>query len=138
MSAEIGRTKDAGWQIGVSRTVDHPIEQVWDFLTSAAGTAVWLGHGVRVLPENGGRLKTADGTAGEVRSFHPQDRIRLTWQPEGWDHESTVQVAVRPNGPDRTMVRFHQDRLADSQERAQQREHWRAVMQSVVEALNDS
>jgi uncharacterized protein YndB with AHSA1/START domain len=90
MSAEIGRTKDAGWQIGVSRTVDHPIEQVWDFLTSAAGTAVWLGHG------------------------------------------------VRPNGPDRTMVRFHQDRLADSQERAQQREHWRAVMQSVVEALNDS
>lgn len=135
MSGEVGRTKDAGWQIGVSRTIDHPIEQVWEFLTSAAGTALWLGHGVDVVPEKGSRYKTTDGTAGEFRSFHPHDRIRLTWQPAGWDHPTTVQVAVRPNGPDRTMLRFHQERLADAEERAQQREHWREVMQSVVEAL---
>ncbi len=32
---EVGRTKDAGWQIGVSRTVEHTVERVWEFLDLA-------------------------------------------------------------------------------------------------------
>lgn len=133
--SQTGRTKDAGWQIGVSKTVDHPIEQVWDFLTSAAGTELWLGHGVTALDEKGREYETADGTTGETRSFRREDRIRLTWQPSDWDHDSTVQVAVTPNGYDKTVIRFHQERLVDAREREQQRTHWRAVMASVVLAL---
>lgn len=132
---ETGHTKDAGWQIGVSKTVDQPIEQVWDFLTSAEGTALWLGHGVATLDEKGRPYETADGTTGETRSFRREDRIRLTWQPADWDHDSTVQVAVTPSGFDKTVIRFHQERLVDAREREQQRTHWRAVMTSVVSAL---
>ena len=29
----VGLTRDAGWEIGVSRTVPFPIDDVWDFLT---------------------------------------------------------------------------------------------------------
>lgn len=136
MVSEVGLTKDAGWEIGVSKTLDHPIEQVWEFLTSAEGRALWLGHGVEVLDEKGRRYETADGTTGEARSFRPHDRIRLTWQPKDWTHDSTVQVAVARSGADRTMLRFHQDRLIDAKEREQQREHWRAVLNSVVAALD--
>lgn len=132
---ETGRTKDAGWQIGVSKTVDNPIEQVWNFLTSTAGTAVWLGNGVTALDETGSAYETADGTTGQTRSFRREDRIRLTWQPPDWDHDSIVQVTVTPSGYDRTVIRFHQDRLVDAREREQQRTHWRAVMASVVAAL---
>ncbi|WP_459644223.1 SRPBCC family protein [Kineococcus sp. NUM-3379] len=135
-AAPVGLTQDAGWQIGVSRTVDHPVEEVWGFLTSPAGRAVWLGHGVDVLDGRGRAYRTADGTAGEVRSLHDHDRIRLTWRPEGWDHDSTVQVTVRAAGAGRTVLRFHQDRLADAAERARQRAHWRAVLGSVVAALD--
>ncbi len=97
-----GRTKDAGWEIGVSRTVDRPVEEVWDFLTSDAGTAVWLGAGVQRLDEPGAAYETEAGTAGEIRSFRPHDRVRLTWQPEDWDHDSTVQftVTLGARGPD--------------------------------------
>jgi uncharacterized protein YndB with AHSA1/START domain len=136
VDGQVGRTKDVGWEIGVSRTVDHPVEQVWAFLTSPAGTAVWLGQGVEVLPDPGQPYETADGTTGQTRSFHHEDRIRLTWRPEDWDHESTVQIVVRPSGPGRTMLRFHQERLANAREREQQRAHWRAVMAAVVEALD--
>ncbi len=132
---EVGRTQDAGWQIGVSRTLDHPVERVWAFLTSDAGREVWLGAGVEVLQERGQRYETADGTAGEVRSVRPGDRLRLTWRPPGWDHDTTVQVAVVAQGPARTVLRFHQERLADAAERARQRAHWRAVMDAVVAAL---
>lgn len=130
-----GKTKDAGWQIGVSKTVDHPVERVWEFLTSDEGRAVWLGHGVEALDEPGLPYETAEGAVGEARSYRPLDRIRLTWRPPDADHESTVQVAVRSAGPDRTMLRFHQERMANAEERERQRGHWRAVLASVIEAL---
>jgi uncharacterized protein YndB with AHSA1/START domain len=133
--APVGHTQDAGWQIGVSKTLDAPIEQVWDFLTSPEGMALWLGHGVTVLEEPGQPYQTQGGTHGEVRSVHSRDRIRLTWRPPGWDHDSTVQVAVRPAGPGRTMLRFHQERLTSALEREQQRTHWRTVLASVTTAL---
>jgi uncharacterized protein YndB with AHSA1/START domain len=131
-----GHTRDAGWQIGVSKTIDHPLEKVWDFLTSPAGTAIWLGHGAAVLAEKGAPYETEDGTVGETRGYRAQDRIRLTWRPVTSDHDTIVQVALRPRGPDRTMLRFHQDRMADASEREEQRRHWQSVMASVVHALD--
>jgi hypothetical protein len=47
-----------------------------------------------------------------------------------------VQVAVTSSGPERTMIRFHQDRLADAQEREQQRAHWQSVMAAIVDVLD--
>jgi uncharacterized protein YndB with AHSA1/START domain len=130
-----GRTKDAGWEIGVSRTLDHSVERVWDFLTSDAGTAVWLGAGVQRLDEPGSAYETEAGTAGEIRSFRPHDRVRLTWRPEDWDHDSTVQFTVSSVPGDRTRVVFHQERLADAAERERQRTHWQGVMDALETAL---
>ncbi len=78
--------------------------------------------------------ETGDGTVGEVRSFRPLDRIRLTWQAPDWDHESIVQVAIRAKGA-KTLIRFHQERLANAAERERQRQHWSAVMDEVLAAL---
>ena len=134
----VGKTRDAGWQIGVSRTVDRPVEEVWAFLTSAEGLAIWLGDGVTVPSEAGVGYQTADGVRGETRSFHELDRIRLTWQPSGWSHDTTVQIAVRAAGPGRAMLRVHQERLADAAEREQQRRHWQEVIRELVAALAES
>jgi uncharacterized protein YndB with AHSA1/START domain len=131
----VGRTRDAGWEIGVSRTVPFPIDDVWDFLTSAAGSAVWLGAGVQRLDEPGGTYETEAGTGGQIRSFRPRDRVRLTWQPVDWDHDSTVQFTVTPAAGGRTRVGFHQERLADAAEREQQRTHWQGVLDALAAAL---
>ena len=87
------------------------------------------------LDELGTAYETDVGAAGEIRSVRPRDRVRLTWRPVDWDHESTVQVTVTPAAEDRTMLRFHQERLADAAEREQQRAHWQAVMDAVDTAL---
>jgi uncharacterized protein YndB with AHSA1/START domain len=130
-----GHTKDAGWEIGVSRTVPFPMEEVWDFLTSSAGSAVWLGAGVQQLEEPGAAYETETGTVGQIRSFRPRDRVRLTWRPVDWDHDSTVQFTVTPVAGDRTRVVFHQERLVDAAERERQRGHWQSVMDALVAAL---
>jgi uncharacterized protein YndB with AHSA1/START domain len=133
-----GRTRDAGWQIGVSRTVDHPPDHVWDVLSSPEGAALWLGEGARLEAERGAPWSADDGAAGEVRSFRPGDRIRVTCRPSGSDHETTVQLAIVPVSGDRASIRLHQERLRDAQERQRQRTHWQRVMDRLEDALDSA
>lgn len=133
----VGLTQDVGWQIGVSRTVDASIDQVWALLTSAAGEAIWITDGVE-LPLERGRgapITAPDGSTGELRSVRVRERIRLRWQPAGEDHATTVQVAVRAVAEGRTLVRFHQEHLRDAGERERQRAHWRVVLTRLADAL---
>lgn len=133
----VGKTRDAGWQIGVSKTIDRPVEDVWSFITSPEGIAIWLGEGVTVLSELGAGYETTAGVRGETRSFRPLDRVRLTWQPPGWRHETTLQLTVSPAGAGRARLGVHQERLADAEEREQQRTHWRGVVNALVAALTE-
>ncbi|PWW60349.1 SRPBCC domain-containing protein [Actinokineospora spheciospongiae] len=123
-----GLTRDAGWQIGVSRTVAHPLPVVWDFLSGPEGLALWLG--ADPAPEPGAPFRTADGVEGEVRGYRERDRIRVT------HGTTTIQVAVRASGSGRTMLRFHQERMADGDERERQRAHWSSVLDAVAAALD--
>lgn len=128
---EVGRTRDVGWEIGVSRIVDSPVGAVWDFITSPAGIAIWLGVGATLQ----GDYETATGTHGETRSFRPLDRLRLTWWPADWSHDTTLQLTVRPAGDGRTRLGIHQERLTGADERERQRQHWRTVMTAIADAL---
>ncbi|POX36698.1 activator of Hsp90 ATPase 1 family protein [Streptomyces sp. Ru73] len=126
-----GLTKDAGWQIGVSRTLPHPAPLVWDFLSSPDGLALWLGPGAALTPERGTPYRTAEGVTGEVRGYHLGKKIRVT------HGTTTLQVALAPAADGaRTMLRFHQEHLASAEERQRQREHWQRVMSQLAAALD--
>ena len=132
-----GHTKDAGWEIGVSKTLPARVDHLWDLLTSPSGLSLWLGDGVD-LPSvrSGARYRTADGTEGEIRSYHERHRIRLTWRPKDWDHDTTLQLTVRQAaGPGKTRLGIHQEWLAGAEERERQRGHWQAVIARIEEAL---
>ncbi|MFJ9569063.1 SRPBCC family protein [Streptomyces bacillaris] len=126
----VGLTRDAGWEIGVSRTLRQPPQAVWEFITGPEGVALWLGAEGPLPTEKGAPYRTADGTEGEIRSYRPGDRVRLTYGP------STIQVAVTPgSSEDRAVLRFHQERLASAEEREERRTHWKAVMDRVAAEL---
>lgn len=134
MTSSAGKTADVGWNIGVSRTLPYPAETVWDFLVGRDGVAIWLGRGVELPREPGEEYETENGTVGEIRSFVAGDRVRLTWRPQDWDHDSTVQVRLSGSGA-KTTLRFHQEWLSDAEEREQQRAYWQDVTDRVVAAL---
>ncbi|WP_370972335.1 SRPBCC domain-containing protein [Amycolatopsis sp. cg9] len=134
MTSSVGKTADVGWNIGVSRTLPYPAETVWDFLVSRDGVAIWLGPGVELPREPGVEYETANGTVGEIRSYVEHDRVRLTWRPSDWDHDSTVQVRLSGAGA-KTTLRFHQEWLASAGEREEQRAYWQDVTERVVTAL---
>jgi uncharacterized protein YndB with AHSA1/START domain len=130
-----GLTRDAGWQIGVSRTFGCDLDHAWWVLSGAEGLDRWLG-GLDALPTaKGAEYRTADGTTGEIRSYGPGDRIRLTWRPPGWDHDSTVQVALT-SARRGTVVHFHQERLAGPDEREEMRAHWAETLDALAPLLS--
>ncbi|HEY3470272.1 MAG TPA: SRPBCC domain-containing protein [Amycolatopsis sp.] len=134
MTSSVGKTADVGWNIGVSRTLPYPAETVWDFLVSREGVAIWLGPGVELPREKGAEYETANGTVGEIRGYAEGDRVRLTWRPSDWDHDSTVQVRLSGSGA-KTTLRFHQEWLSGAEEREEQRAYWQDVTERVVAAL---
>jgi uncharacterized protein YndB with AHSA1/START domain len=126
-----GLTKDAGWQIGVSRTLPHPPAAVWDFISGPEGLDLWLGPGADLTPERGAPYRTSAGVTGEVRGYRPGDRIRVT------RGSTTVQVAIAAaGGGTSTRLVFHQERMASAEERERQREHWRHVLGQIATALD--
>lgn len=129
----VGKTRDAGWQIGVSRVLDHPLEVVWK--TLASNPEVWLVAGARLPAEVGAPWHIGDREAGELRSLRHHDRVRLTLRSADGTSETTVQAAVRSVSRGRTTVRFHQGRMRDATEREAQRAHWVVVVARLAEHL---
>lgn len=138
---EAGETGDAGYEIGVQRTVGVPRMLVWAQLVSTAGLDTWLGPDVEVAIEPGATFTAADDTAGEIRTVAPGERIRVRWQPPDRNQPTTVQITLTPSpaADDRTAVRIHQEGLADGDERERMRTHWKAVLEELEALLaNDS
>jgi uncharacterized protein YndB with AHSA1/START domain len=130
----MAKTAGSGWQVGVSQTVPFASAQVWDFLVGRDGVEIWLGPGAELAGELGTAYETANGTTGEIRNYTEGDRLRLTWRPKDWDHDSTLQISV--SGTDQKCTfRFHQEWLAGAEEREEQRAYWTEVTERVVAAL---
>lgn len=103
------------------------LQAAWDLMLSPAGVAIWLGEGVPLPLETGGRYETADGTAGEIRSVRPRDRVRLTWRPPDREQEATLQFALRET-PTGCAIGFHAEHLVSAEDREAVRARLRGVL----------
>lgn len=126
--SSVGETADAGYQIGVRRTLTCSAEQLWDLLLSGAGTRVWLGGAVDIA--EGTRFSLDDGTSGMISVFRSGSHIRLTWQPLNRPTPTTLQIRVIPAKTGTTLA-IHQERLRDGEERTAMRAHWRRVIEEL-------
>ena len=129
MADTTGKTKDAGWEMGVRQTVFAPLPVVWQFLLGD-GLPLWLGD-IDALPtEKGAAYETRDGVHGTIRSFTENQRLRLGWQPDDWPHDTTLQVTVK-EAVTGTTIGFHQEKLADREERKMMLGHWKNVAAAI-------
>lgn len=114
----VGKTKDAGWEIGVRRTL--PVEQpaIWDLLTSPEGLAIWLGEGADLPLTRGETYTLADGSSGELRVLKPYSHLRITWQPGSYPRPSLIQVRAIARKA-KTEIAFHQEHLPGPEARSE-------------------
>ena len=112
--------------MGVRVTVEAPLPAVWDYLLGE-GLPLWLGE-INTLPtEKGAAFETRDGLRGTIRSYTEHLRVRMTWQPDDWPHDTLLQVTVKEAATG-TTIGFHHEKLADREERKLMLGHWKNVI----------
>ena len=132
-----GETADAGFEIGVQKTLPLPAAKVWEFMTSKPGLKLWLGEVQGLRWRKGETYQTSEGTTGEVRVVRPGERIRVTWKPEHWKKPSTVQVTFVASAENKTSVRFHQENLPDGAAREEMRGRWKRSLEEIGGLLHE-
>lgn len=130
----VGLTKDAGWEIGVRKTMAISGNVAWDFLFSNDGIKIWLDEIKSEELKDGGYYKTKNDTEGVVKVFKPYSHIRITWKRKNWENTSTLQVRVIP-AKDKTTISFHQEKLLDGAQREDMKQHWESVIKDIEKAL---
>jgi uncharacterized protein YndB with AHSA1/START domain len=98
--------EEASHAVRVSRTISHPIDQVWQHLISPAGTQALLGSGVQ-LGGKGESWRSDDGTHGVMRSYHPLEQIRVSWHSDEKAPASVVDVRLAAAGHDTRLELTH-------------------------------
>jgi uncharacterized protein YndB with AHSA1/START domain len=132
-----GETADAGFQVGVQRSVATTTTEAWELLTSRP--ELWLGEGAFVAFDQGARYDVPPGggnagASGEIRVVKPGDRLRMTWQPQDWPAPATLQVTLSKSESGKTAITFHMEKLPDADAREAMRERWRGALERIAAA----
>lgn len=131
----VGETSTTGFQVGVVRTLPMTAPALWDMLTQKAER--WLGPGAALKLEPGKgyevpKRRGAPGVRGELRVVKPGQRLRMTWQPDGWKKPATLQLTVMPKARGASL-HVHMEKLPDAKAREAMREHWSNVLAKIAD-----
>jgi uncharacterized protein YndB with AHSA1/START domain len=127
----VGETADTGFQVGIQKSVEATVTEVWDLITSRP--ELWLGEGASVdLAE--GTPYYAPGLSGEIRVVKPGDRLRLSWQPQEWPAPATLQLTLSETESGKTALQAHLEKLPDAGAREAMRTRWREALERIASA----
>ncbi|MBA3329289.1 MAG: SRPBCC domain-containing protein, partial [Actinobacteria bacterium] len=131
----VGETPGAGFQVGVQRTVAATATEAWELITSRP--ELWLGEGASVAFDEGTQYEVpaahgGNRTTGEIRVVRPGNRLRMTWQPEGWPAPATLQLTLLASGAGKTAIHAQLEKLPDTDARDAMRTHWRAALERIA------
>ncbi|RKH74642.1 SRPBCC domain-containing protein [Corallococcus aberystwythensis] len=130
----VGETATTGFQVGVVRTLPMTAPDLWKWVTTQPER--WLGPGATLEAEQGGhyeipKRRGSPGVRGEVRVVKPGQRLRMTWQPDGWKKPATLQLTLMPKARGASL-HIHMEKLPDAEAREAMRERWSKVLAQVA------
>jgi len=140
MSAEkpVGQTHDAGFQMGVRKTVPGNTQDIWDFLFSEEGLGIWLGE---IDPDElviRKEFSLSNDVTGKITVFEPYSHLRMSWKKKGWINTTRLQIRVIGSGEERTVISFHQEMLTGPEQREQMKAYWENTLSSIKSAIQET
>jgi uncharacterized protein YndB with AHSA1/START domain len=126
-----GRNRGDSFDVGVRETVAVPLPTVWAFLVGE-GLPLWLGE-TELPHDQNAEYETDDGVRGIIHRYAENSRVKLTWRPGDWPHNSTLTLAVKQKDAGTTISISHEG-LADRDERTMMLGHWKAVVADLAAA----
>jgi len=130
----IGKIRDAGYQVGARRTMPVHFEQAWKLIISPDAVKIWLSDSPALRFIKGATYHLTDGSSGEIRVFKPNSHLRMTWKPKDWKKPSTLQIRIIPNG-NKTVFAFHQENLPGPEAREQRLVFFKSVLDRLEQLI---
>lgn len=115
-----------------SRSLPVPLERVWQVLTTTAGAEALLGSGA-TIGGKGEPWRSADGTHGVVRSYHPFEQIRVSWHASDDDPPGLVDLHLSRDG-EGTRLEVQHARLSAGLETRDVQHRWDTALDRLAEA----
>ena len=126
----VGETADAGFQVGVQRTLDTLGRRGVGAPHLAARALARRRRPDRA--SSPGERYEAPAAAERCAWPGPATRLRLTWQPKDWAAPATLQLTVHESRPGKTVLGAHLEKLPDAEAREEMRSHWRATLERIA------
>lgn len=118
--------------VEVVQQVARPIGEVWARLTQREGIEAFLGEGA-MLGTKGDPWHAADGTYGVLRSYHPEQQIRVSWHADEHATNTLVDLQMAPDG-DGTRLTLRHENLTDNLDRAALTRRWEDALRRLTQA----
>ena len=127
----VGQTADGLFQIGVSRTINSALPELWQRIVGSAGLQLLLGEAPQgSVEELSG--STSEGIRYELTTYVPDSHLRMRFALPVWERSSILQIRLTAKEPNRTIVTFHQERLPTQDAREEMRARWKKVLSSLA------
>lgn len=127
----VGRTKSSGFQIGVRKTLAISSEKAWELLFSPQGLEIWLGINDSRQFLSKKDIVSKNKTKILLTTLREGSHVRMKWKPDIWENTSILQVRIIPNNH-KTIISFHQEKLLDSDQRAEMAQIWKKKLQNLI------
>lgn len=131
-----GRNAKGEYSMVVSRTFPGDVKQVWKFLDSPQGMAIWLKPYSEFCLRPKNVYENETGAFGEIRTMKINRRIRMTWQETEWPKPSILQVHLVPRPKKKSILIFNHDGLSNGRQRLQMKEYWTQIVDELLSTFS--
>lgn len=130
-----GRNAKGRWSLTATKSLHLSAEDLWKFLVSEEGQAVWLKPLDPISIEPKATFETEDGFYGEIRTMRKLRHVRLSWSDPEWSRASYVQMILVKRPGAKCLMAFTHGELPDSRSRELMRKRWKDVLEEIVVAV---
>lgn len=131
-----GRNSKGEYSTVATKAMNVPAKDLWKFVTSNPGLAMWLRPLSPIQIKAGQEFETEGGVFGSIRTLKAPLRIRLSWQETEWPRPSVVQVLIVDRKKGKSMLVIQHDGLMASRLKLQMRDHWKEILQTLHSELH--
>lgn len=132
---EVGQRCDGMFAATVSRTINVPIQRVWDAWADSAQVSKWFTTNANQDFREGGMYDNGDGDRGIYKRIVPLKRLIFTWENEKHCPGTRVAIDFVSKGESKTGIVITHEKLADKAGSDEMKMGWNWALTSLKSYL---
>lgn len=132
-----GQTQSSGFQIGVSKTLPVKRDELWNIIITPKVFALIVSDNINPETIINQKRTSETGIEYKITTWESRSHMRMQWKLPEWHSYSILQVRLAAQKSGRTVLTFHQEKMADESIREDMRLHWKEVLTKLEQTIKE-